>query len=113
MIWASFSEFAVEAGESKSAAQCAMIYLGPFMAAKGLAFAVVPGGYNSWPSRQIVENLVHWGFILLFASHCLITLSRRNKREFCFWTSIQILFLMASITAVLYYWHWDALHMHG
>ncbi|MGI9087430.1 MAG: hypothetical protein ACR2HH_06785 [Chthoniobacterales bacterium] len=56
LIWATFADFNVEAGESKLAAQAGMVYLAPVMAALGLAFAVVPGGYNAWPERHTWEG---------------------------------------------------------
>lgn len=113
VIWAILSDFSVEAGNSKFAAQCAMVYMGPLMAAQGLAFVILPGGYNAWPHRQDLEGIIALALLLFFIAHCVITLTRTNKRKFLIWTGIQIAFLLASIASVLYFWHWDALHMHG
>lgn len=113
LAWAIFADFSVEAGESKLAAQAQMVCLAPLCAAGGLAFVVVPGGYNAWPDRQFWEAVVACLFLGTFAAHAAVTLTRKTRRGFVLWTAVQIGFLIASIASVLYYWHWDALHMHG
>ncbi|MES2661331.1 MAG: hypothetical protein V4689_22110 [Verrucomicrobiota bacterium] len=115
-IWASLAPlygFAVEAGDSRFAAQCAMVYLGPLIAAKALAFSVIPGGYNAWPQRQAFEHVAAFVILGLMLIHGIITISRKTRQEFVAWTVVQCVFLACSIGAVVYFWHWDSLHMHG
>gem|GEM_PF-4724284 len=113
LVWAIFADFRVEAGDSQLAAQSKMVYLAPLCAARGLAFVVVPGGYNSWPGRQTWEAVSSFLFLGSFLAHAVVTLTRKTRRAFIVWTVVQIVFLIASVASVLYYWHWDALHMHG
>src|SRR4051812_31149465 len=74
IIWAAFSDFSLENGESRFAVQFLMVLFGPVMAAQGLAFAIVPGGYRAWPNRQTWEASLCVVFLLLFLAHGLITL---------------------------------------
>jgi hypothetical protein len=113
LVWAIFADFSVEAGDSKLAAQAQMVYLAPLCAAGGLAFVVVPGGYNAWPGRRTWETVIGLLFLGSFVAHAVVTLTRKTRREFLLWIAVQVVFLIASIASVLYYWHWDALHMHG
>ena len=78
-----------------------------------MAFVVVPGGYNAWPGRQTWVGVIALVFLLAFVGHAIVMLTRTAPRQFLLWTMIQIIALLASVAAVLYYWHWDALHMHG
>ena len=116
IIWASLAPmygFAVEAGDSLFSAQCEMVYLGPLVAAQALAFAIIPGGYNAWPQRQTCEHVAAFIILGLMLMHGISTLSRKRRQEFVRWTVMQCVFLAGSIGGVLYYWHWDSLHMHG
>lgn len=113
LLWSIFADFSVEAGENEFAARAAMVYLAPLSAAVGLAFVVVPGGYNAWPGRQTWESGATLGFLVSFLIHAVVTLTRKTRRGFIVWSVIQAVFLAASVASVLYYWHWDALHMHG
>jgi hypothetical protein len=113
LLWSTFADFSVEAGESEFAARAEMVYLAPLSAAVGLAFVLVPGGYNAWPGRQTWESGVTLGFLFAFLVHAVVTLTRKTRRAFIIWSAVQALFLVASVASVLYYWHWDALHMHG
>ena len=113
LIWATFAEFLVEGGDSEFAARAEMVYFGPLSAAHGLAFVVVPGGYNAWPGREVCDLIVTLAFLCAFIVHAVVTLKRKTHRQFLFWSAVQILFLAASVASVLYYWHWDAIHMHG
>jgi hypothetical protein len=113
LIWSIFADLSVEAGESEFAARAGMVYLAPLAAAVGLAFVVVPGGYNAWQGRQTWESGVTLAFLCVFLIHAVVALTRKTRRAFLIWSAVQALFLVASVASVLYYWHWDALHMHG
>ena len=113
LIWSIFADFSVEAGESEFAARAGMVYLAPLAAAVGLAFVVVPGGYNAWPGRETWESGVTLGFLFAFLIYAVVMLTRKTRRAFFIWSAVQALFLVGSVASVLYYWHWDALHMHG
>lgn len=113
LVWATFADFSVEAGQSELAARAEMVILAPLSAAAGLAFIVVPGGYNAWPGRQTWETVIGYLFLGGFIAHAAVTLTRKTRGAFIAWSVVQVVFLGASIASVLYYWHWDALHMHG
>ena len=112
LIWATFAEVDFEA-DCEFAARADLVYLAPLHAAYGLAFVVVPGGYNAWPGREVFTLIVTLAFLCAFIVHAVVTLKRKTRRQFLFWSVVQILFLAASVASVLYYWHWDAIHMHG
>jgi drug/metabolite transporter (DMT)-like permease len=103
----------VEAGEDELAERASMVYLGPLDAAVGLAFMIVPGGYNAWPGRESCAAGVTLVLLCAFLAHAVATLTRKTRRRFFFWTAVQILFLTASVISVLYYWQWDSDHLHG
>ena len=113
LVCAIFADVSVEAGDSKLAEQAQMIYWAPLRAAGGLAFVVLPGSYNAWPGREIWETVIVFLFLGGFVAHALVTLTRKTRRAFILWTAVQIVFLIASIASVLYYWHWDPLQMRG
>ena len=113
LIWASFSNFSVEAGISEFAERASMVYLGPLDAAQGLAFMIVSGGYNAWPGRETLEGGVALAILCAFIEHAVVTLTRKTRRQFLFWIAVQVILLAASVASVLYYFRWDADHMHG
>ena len=112
-VYATCAEFSVEGGDSMLATQTQMVCIAPLVAAEGLAFTVVPGGYNAWQGRQLWEGIVSYVLLAMFLVVAGVLLTRRTQRQFVLWPSVQLGLLSLSIVAVLYYFHWDAIHMHG
>lgn len=112
-VSAVFAEFSVEAGESEFAARASMVYLAPLCLAQGVAFLAVPGGYNAWQGRQFWEQVVGFVILAAFVIHAVVALSRSTRRQLVVCLVIQVIFLSVSVAAYLYYWRWDAPHMHG
>ncbi len=113
LVWATFADFSVEAGDSKFATQAQMVYPAPLCGAGGLAFVLVPGGCNAWRGRQAWETVAGFLFLGSFLAHAVVTLTRKTRRAFILWSTVQVAFLTTSVASVLYYWHRDSIHMHG
>ena len=112
-IYAVCSDFSVEAGDSMLATQTQVVCLAPLVAAKGLAFVVVPGGYNAWQEPQLWEGILVYVFLGVFLVVAGMLLTRQAHRQFILWSSVQVGLLLLSVAAVLYFFHWDAIHIHG
>ena len=113
LVVATFADYSVEAGDSEFAARASMVYAAPLWLAQGLAFVVVRGGHDAWQGWQFWEGVAGLCILAAFVIHAIITLSRRTRGQYIFCSVIQLVFLAVSVAACLYYWHWDALHMHG
>ena len=112
-LCAVFSDISVEAGQSELLVRLQLVYLAPLIAASGVAFTLVHGHYDTWQQRDHYEAVIGWLLIALFVVHAIITLTRRSQRQFMALAAIQILFLIASVSCVLYFFHYDATHGHG
>lgn len=113
VLCAVFSDISVEAGESEFVARLQLVYLAPIIAASGVAFTLVHGHCDTWQQRAHYEAVVGWVLIVFFVAHAVIALSRRTQRQFVALSVVQILFLVASVSCVLYFFHYDATHGHG
>lgn len=113
VLCAAFSDISVEAGESELLARLQLVYLAPLIAASGVAFTVVHGHYGTWQQRDHYEAVVAWLLIGLFLVHAVITLTRQTRRQFMALCVVQVLFLVACVACVLYFFHYDATHERG
>lgn len=113
VLCAVFSDISVEAGESEFVARLQLVYLAPIIAASGVAFTLVHGHCDTGQQRAHYEAVVGWVLIVFFVAHAVIALSRRTQRQFVALSVVQILFLVASVSCVLYFFHYDATHGHG
>jgi len=104
-IWAAFSDLSMENGESRLGPQCLMVIFGPLMAAIALGFTI-----GKWSGSDSIFGPL---FFCLFIAHGWIALTEETKKLFTIWTLVQVIFLCASIFAVLSFWHWDATHGRG
>lgn len=113
VLCAVFSDITVEAGESEFFVRLQLVYLAPLIAASGVAFTLVHGHYDTWQQREHYEAVIGWFLIALFVIHAVIAVTRRTRQQFIALSAIQILFLVASVSCVLYFFHYDATHGHG
>ncbi len=108
-----FSDITVEAGESEFFIRLQLVYLAPLISALGVAFTLVHGHYDTWQQREQYEAVICWLLIALFVIHAVIAVTRQTRQQFIVLSAIQILFLVASVSCVLYFFHYDATHGHG
>ncbi len=113
VLCAAFSDITVEAGESEFFVRLQLVYLAPLIAASGVAFTLVHGHYDTWQQRDHYEAVVGWLLIAFFVVHAVIAVTRQTRQQFIALSAIQILFLVASVSCVLYFFHYDATHGHG
>lgn len=113
VLCAVFSDISVEAGQSELLARFQLVYLAPLISASGVAFTLVHGHYDTWQQRDHYEAVVGWLLIAFFTAHAVITLTRQSRRQFMILSAIQVIFLIASVSCVLYFFHYDAIHGHG
>jgi len=108
-----FSDVTAEAGESQFFVRLQLVYLAPLIAASGVAFTLVHGHYDTWQQREHYEAVIGWLVIAFFVVHALIAVTRQTRQQFITLSAIQILFLLASVSCVLYFFHYDATQGHG
>jgi hypothetical protein len=112
-IAASFAEIDVEAGVDLWPIQLAITFFLPFFAAEGIAFRIVPGAYNALLGRTSWEPSVTFVILGVFLLHAIAILSPVGRRYFRILLAIQACLVITGIGCVLYYYHWDAYHMHA
>jgi hypothetical protein len=113
LICAVFAELDLEEGVDEFAIRSSIAVLIPFYAASDLALILVPGGYRPWERQENGETLISCILLFLFAVHATISLTRKSRKQFQVCSAIQVMFLAAGVSSVLYYYHWDTWHMHA
>ncbi|RYD46516.1 MAG: hypothetical protein EOP83_29540 [Verrucomicrobiaceae bacterium] len=91
-----FSDVELEAGESEATARLQIVFLTPLLAAIGITAWVVLDQQNDF-----YLGVVWWLVMACFLTHAIVTLTRRDRRQFMVLVAVQILMLGGSVVSVI------------
>ena len=93
-----FAEVTPEAGEDEAMAHLQLVFLTPLLAAVAITTAVVQDHHAIWQ-----QGLVFWIVLAGFVTHAIVTLTRRDRRQFMVWVALQLVILCGSVACVIGY----------
>jgi len=93
-----FAKGTVESGVSEV---LRLVCLAPLISAAGIALALVPYGDTAWEQKEQIRVILFWVVIACFLAHSIITLTRRDRRQFKAWVTVQAAFLIAGVSCAL------------
>gem|GEM_PF-3280668 len=110
VVCAVFAELSLEGGENEWRVRGRILSLAPDFTAQAVASLLVKGHYETWQQREEYQAVIWWGFMVVFAVHAMIALTRRSRRQFLALSVVQVVLLAATVACVLYRFHDLAVH---
>ena len=91
-----FAEVTVEAGDSEAMARLHIAFFFPLFAALGIATKVVADHDPTW-----LSGVMWFIAIAIFLVHAIVTLTRRDRRQFMELVAVQMIILVGSVSCVI------------
>jgi hypothetical protein len=117
-VCATFAELRFEAGEGEDSVseRMELVYLVPFLCAifvVGVSDILVQDLSHGWHLPEPLFIAATGILLVGFVVHAIVTLTRKSRQEFRFWSLIQAGFLTISVACVLYGYYYEARHSGG
>jgi hypothetical protein len=91
-----FADVTFEGGDSEAVARLQLVFFTPLLAAIGMATAVVADHDPTW-----LNGVVWCIAIVTFVVHAIVTLTRRDRRQFIELVAVQMIIVVGSVSCVI------------